>query len=343
MSVSVIIPTYNRAHMVTHAIESVLRQGVADCEIIVVDDGSTDDTAEVLRQYGDSITYLRQKNSGAGIARNRAMALAQGDYLAFLDSDDMWMDFKLSLQIALMEKLPEIGFLCSEFVILKDDGSEIHQGIRTWYDRPVNWSKVYGKTVPFSSLGVNAPTPAQEFDIHIGRLYRKLLYDPFILPSSSLVRRSALKDDVRFSETLTMYEDWEFFARLSRHCDGAFMELETTINRGHAEPGRLTRCSQLNKATNRLKLIDSVWKSDLSFMAHHGREVDILESRLLLSKAKQAIIESRRPVARRALKQWLQNPARQGRGRAAALRFLSRLPAAGFVLRLIRGSSGANI
>jgi hypothetical protein len=343
MSVSVIIPTYNRAHMVTHAIESVLRQGVADCEIIIVDDGSTDDTADVLRQYGDSITYLRQKNSGAGIARNRAMALAQGDYVAFLDSDDMWMDFKLSLQVAIMDKLPEVGFLCSEFVILKDDGSEISRGLRTWYDRKVNWSKVYGKTVPFSSLGVTTPAPSEDFDIHVGRLYRKLLHDAYILPSSALVRRSALEDDVRFSETLTMYEDWEFFARLSRHCDGAFMDMETTINRGHGEPGRLTNCSQLDKVTNQLKMIESVWKADVSFMALHGREVDVLESRLLLRKAKQAIIESKRAMARRALKQWTRNPAREGKGRAAALRVLSRLPAAGVVLRLIRATRGANI
>jgi hypothetical protein len=78
-------------------------------------------------------------------------------------------------------------------------------------------------------------------------------------------------------------------------------------------------------------------------MALHGREVDVLESLLLLREAKQAIIESKRPVARRALKRWLQNPARQGRGRAAVLRVLSRLPAAGFVLRLLRASRGANI
>jgi hypothetical protein len=114
------------------------------------------------------------------------------------------------------------------------------------------------------------------------------------------------------------------------------MDLETTINRDHDEPGRLSRCSQLNAVTNRLKLIDSVWKSDVSFMAHHAGEVNALESGLLLHQARQAIIESRKDVARRALKQWLRNPARQGKGKAVALRFLSRLPASGVLLRMIR-------
>ena len=108
MKVSVIIPTYNRANLVTEAINSVLMQSCKDIEIIVIDDGSTDNTSKVLKTFGDRIRYIKQKNMGAGAARNRGLKEANGKYIAFLDSDDIWLDFKIELQVAIMEKLPEI-------------------------------------------------------------------------------------------------------------------------------------------------------------------------------------------------------------------------------------------
>ena len=102
--VSVIIPTYNRAHLVTGAIESVLAQTFTDYEIIVVDDGSTDATGEVLSQrYGDRIRYLYQANAGRSVTRNRGVDLAKGEYVAFLDSDDLWLPQKLERMVAFME------------------------------------------------------------------------------------------------------------------------------------------------------------------------------------------------------------------------------------------------
>ena len=89
-TISVIIPTYNYARFLAEAIDSALGQSYAPLEIIVVDDGSTDATSEVLAAYGDRIRVLRQKNQGVAMARNAGIAAARGDYLAFLDSDDAW-------------------------------------------------------------------------------------------------------------------------------------------------------------------------------------------------------------------------------------------------------------
>jgi len=99
MTVSVIIPTYNRAGSVCDAIDSVLEQTFKDCEIIVVDDGSTDDTSQVLKRYGENIKYFYQQNEGVSAARNRGIFEASGDWLAFLDSDDTWKPNKLEMQI----------------------------------------------------------------------------------------------------------------------------------------------------------------------------------------------------------------------------------------------------
>ena len=95
--VSVIIPTYQRSHLVGQAIESVLAQTYCDYEIIVVNDGSTDNTGEILAQYGDRIVAIHQENRGLPAARHAGIRVAQGQYIAFLDDDDLWEPQKLEV------------------------------------------------------------------------------------------------------------------------------------------------------------------------------------------------------------------------------------------------------
>ena len=102
--VSVVIPTYNRAQHITRAIDSVIAQTGADCEIIVVDDGSHDATDEVIRSYGDRLSYVRQPNAGPSAARNRGWRMARHDWIAFLDSDDLWKPGKLQREMELVER-----------------------------------------------------------------------------------------------------------------------------------------------------------------------------------------------------------------------------------------------
>ena len=111
VKVSVVIPSYNSARYVVTAVESVLAQTFRDYEILVVDDGSTDDTKEVLSKYGDSIRYLYKPNGGVSSARNYGIEKATGKYVALLDADDVWMPEKLAKQIAVLEADENIG-LC---------------------------------------------------------------------------------------------------------------------------------------------------------------------------------------------------------------------------------------
>lgn len=106
--VSVIIPTYNRAEYVTQAIDSVLAQTYTDYEIIVVDDGSADNTKEVLLPYMDRIRYIYQENAGVSAARNTGIKAAKGDWITFLDSDDEWLPGKLAVQIRAVERHPQL-------------------------------------------------------------------------------------------------------------------------------------------------------------------------------------------------------------------------------------------
>lgn len=110
-TVSVVIPAYNAARTIDAALESVFAQTYHDFEVIVIDDGSTDDTAERAAAWGDAVTFLRQPNAGPGAARNHGIRRARGRLLAFLDADDVWLPAKLEQQIAYFERFPETGLL----------------------------------------------------------------------------------------------------------------------------------------------------------------------------------------------------------------------------------------
>src|SRR3977135_4747431 len=113
--VSVILPTYNRRETVGAAIASVQRQTFADWELIVVDDGSTDDTAALIGGSDPRLVLIRQKNQGVNEARNTAMLRARGQYIAFLDSDDEWLPHHLELSVAFFRAFPGEDFVSGEF------------------------------------------------------------------------------------------------------------------------------------------------------------------------------------------------------------------------------------
>lgn len=112
MLVSAIIPTYNRARTIKHAINSVLAQTWKELEIIIVDDGSTDQTPEILGGYGDKIRVIRQRNGGPAAARNAGIKVATGDIIAFLDSDDVWLPDKTERQMRLIQAGESSGVVC---------------------------------------------------------------------------------------------------------------------------------------------------------------------------------------------------------------------------------------
>jgi len=127
--VSVIIPTHNRAWSLARAVDSVLAQDHADFELIVVDDGSTDQTPELLSGYGDRLTVIRQPNRGVSAARNAGIGLAKGELIAFLDSDDQWLVPKLTAQVAFFRDNPE-AMICQTQEVWIRNGVRVNPGRR---------------------------------------------------------------------------------------------------------------------------------------------------------------------------------------------------------------------
>src|SRR5215216_1764150 len=117
IKVSAIIPTYNSARYLTEAVDSVLAQTVEDVEVVVIDDGSTDETELLMRGYGSRVRYLRQQNGGVARARNRGIEESRGQYVAFLDADDVWVPNKLERQVAALEKGPGHRACYSAFTV----------------------------------------------------------------------------------------------------------------------------------------------------------------------------------------------------------------------------------
>lgn len=123
--ITVVIPAYNAAWCVARAIDSVLGQSWPDYELVVVDDGSTDDTARVLDSYGAAIRVVRQPNAGLSAARNAGIAAAKGEWVAFLDADDWWLPEKLAAQMALIGREPDVGFCSTAARIVSPDGEQL--------------------------------------------------------------------------------------------------------------------------------------------------------------------------------------------------------------------------
>ena len=333
VDVSVIIPTYNRAHLVVESIESALRQTAPPREIIVIDDGSTDDTSRALRSFGDRIISVRQENQGVGSARNRGMALARGRYIAFLDSDDIWPEFKLELQVAVMEGNPDLGLLFSDFLIMRETGELVPHGLHTWYHHSKPWEEIFDR-VAVSTVSI--PSIVSPVRLYCGWLYRALLDEFYVLTSCAIVRADRLTPDARFTEGVKIYEDWEFFARISRTSVTGYLELDTTINRGGNDRPRVTDASIASKAESRLRMIDAVWKSDREFLLAHQVDVRKVESDQCLVLAKASLFDSDSDAARAALRRYFQLGDRARWRMAILLLVCTMIPCSGAILRGVR-------
>ena len=200
-TVSVVIPTYNCAAFLGAAIESVLAQTYQDLEIIVIDDSSEDETPEVAKRFADRITYHRQERKGPSAARNRGINLSQGEYIAFLDADDIWLPQKLAEQIPVLERDATIGLVCADF------------------------SVVAGDRVVASSF-LECCKLARS-----GYVFDEIIQQNFILPSSAVVRRSCLSDVGLFDESLWSVEDRELCLRIAYRWKVAVIRKQLVVKR----------------------------------------------------------------------------------------------------------------
>jgi len=211
--VSVVLPTFNRGWVVTEAVESVLGQDYANLELIVVDDGSTDNTNDLLSTFEDRITVIRQPNRGVSAARNAGVRASTGELIALLDSDDTWLPGKVTAQVTFFSTHPDV-------LVCQTEEVWIRNGVR------VNPGKRHRKEA--------------------GMIFERSLALCLVSPSAVMMRRSLLDQVGLFDESLPACEDYDLWLRIAWKHPIHLINQALIVKRG-GHPDQLSRMPELDK------------------------------------------------------------------------------------------------
>lgn len=219
--VSIIIPCYNQGQFLAEAIQSAIGQDYEQKEIIVVNDGATDNTREVATKFLQAIKYIEQKNLGVSAARNAAIRISNGDYIAFLDSDDVLLPGSITKRIAYLESHPDISLICSDSIFFNESGL---LGLRSQLlNRPKNIDNFRWETVDYNAT-----------------------------LSTVMLRRFCLEKAGLFEESIQNAEDWLMWVRMSRYFNMAFIDEPLIKYRLHS--GNFTRSIKFNNVGHRVAI-----------------------------------------------------------------------------------------
>ena len=226
--ISIVIPSYNQAKYIAYNLDSILAQTYSNFEVIFIDDGSKDNTAEILKSYSEKdsrIKYFYQNNSERAVARSHGISKAAGKYVCLVDSDDTWLPHKLETQLAVMENDPEI-ILCYA---------------------PVN--RIDPENKPLKNA-------ARQQEGYSGLIYKHLLMRNFIPSVTPMIRASVLKNIGEQVTDFIPYEDWDFWLRLSR-C-GKFHHIKEALGNYRLHPQQSVKnvkASRIEEVT--IKVLDA--------------------------------------------------------------------------------------
>lgn len=242
--ISVIIPTYNRAWCLARAVESVLNQNFSDYELIVVDDGSNDETDLVLAPYGDALRVIRQPNRGVSAARNAGIKAARGRWIALLDSDDHWLPDKLKAQIDWLTAHPDYRICQTEEIWIRDG-------------RRVNPKKRHRK--------------------HGGDIFERCLPLCLVSPSAVMIDRRLLDEVGGFDEDLPACEDYDLWLRIACSHPIGLVDAPLIIKTGgHAD--QLSRAPELDKY--RIQALAKILRSGRLSSTQYTAALEILTAKV---------------------------------------------------------------
>jgi len=241
--VSVVIPTYNRGWIIKEAIDSVLAQDYRNFQLIVVDDGSTDNTMDILDSYQEDIHVVRQKNRGVSAARNQGLEQASGSFIAFLDSDDIWLPQKLSSQVAFFNSNPD-ALICQTEEIWIRNGARVN--------------------------------PKKRHKKPSGMFFESSLNLCLISPSAVMMKRGLFDEVGLFDENLPACEDYDLWLRISCRYPVYLIDTPLIIKRGGHED-QLSRSPGLDKF--RIAAMKKMIKSNLLSNAQYQAAVKTLKEK----------------------------------------------------------------
>jgi glycosyltransferase involved in cell wall biosynthesis len=289
--ISVVIPTYNRAEYLPQAIDSVLEQTVSDVEIIVVDDGSTDDTRDRVQAYGDRVSYVHTTNGGSAHARNVGMRAARGQYLTFLDSDDLYYPYTLELQSRVLDRHPEIAMLYTEMSGFDDNGFYQRYHLKKYHDSAyrnpgVTYERMFSRSVRLGDMDVVPERLRQEDPgvldrrAYFGNIFDWYLTNLVLFTNSMMLRRDVVPLVGERNVRVKYWEEMEYTLRITRNHAVGFVDVPTYKLRYHE--GQISTTARahdgryvwLRKQQILLRIIKKHALADQNYYRQHRQRID---------------------------------------------------------------------
>lgn len=248
---SVVIANYNNAHLIQQAFDSVKRQTVQDFEVIVVDDGSTDDSRSIIEMsapsFNGKLRYVFQSNKGVASARNAGIKIASGKYITFLDPDDYWHDERLEVHAGILDKQENVGFCCSDFDRLHENG---------------NIEQHFSKWVTF---------PLFPFEQQISRVdaLRWLLLVNFVGTNGATISRACVQAVGLFNEEYKQAEDYDYWLRCAMNTE--FYVTRRVLHTYRIHGGGLTK-NLLENCAYSQRVVNEYARTNVEFIKRHRLE-----------------------------------------------------------------------
>lgn len=335
--VSAVMTVFNQAAFLPAALESVLAQAGPEVEIILVDDGSTEDLAPALAPFEGRFRLIRRDNGGLAAARNTGIEAATGEYVAFCDSDDIHLPYRLSAHAALLDQAPRAAQVFSDLYTWDGDRVTVDSTLRDRNLGPVRGTfdeaiaRSFGAPRTARARGVPLPEELLDRNVFQGRVPQLIAVDHVAWGGASMYRRDALVAVGGHDPALRRWPDWGLASKLSKSYELVFLDVPVILYRQH--DAQLTKQSEVG-ARSYHRVAETVWLSDPVFCAQFPDERDRLAyaasmrmaavhvrhrewepARELLARAIRA-----KPTSRRAYTAWLRatvmGEARRLRGAA---------------------------
>lgn len=326
--VSIVIPAYNSGAVVLESVRSALGQSYPNCEVLVIDDGSTDDTREKLTPLGSSIRYYWQENGGLARARNAGHRLADGEYIAWLDADDIAHPDRVAWQAHFLMRNPHVAVVAAEFTAFDSAGRLFPEFSRTYYGRTESLETLFGRREEFEWNG-------QQATIYSGDVSRRLLLGNFLHPPTVMIRRSAVQRAGELEGDVPVSEDWCYLMRLSRLGAAAFVAKTLLHYRLSDTQMSSPKNNPQRVAQGRLKAVEKLSREHADLARLQAAELNRLRARIHLDAA-DAFCED----DRRAAMSHLWASLRLGHLSASQCRTLVKLLAPRFVIEAYRRRKG---
>jgi glycosyltransferase involved in cell wall biosynthesis len=333
--VSVVMPTYNRAYIIARAIESILGQTYPFVEVIVADDGSTDDTKEVVARYDDRVRYVRQSNAGVSAARNLGLRHAGGEFVGFLDSDDTWLPWKVEAQVSILRRYPEIGMVWSDMRAVDERGALVQEAyLRTFYRayNVVDIARLCQMRGRLEEIWPGAPPQAARCSVYSGDIFSAMFSGNLVHTSTVLLKRERLLLVGEFDTGLSPSgEDYEYHLRTSYFGPVGFLDASSIEYRVGASDQLTAPAYLVHIARNNLTTLERWLERGKDRLSMSPAQVEERLGASLAWLGEEEYWARRHADARRHLWRALRMGARRRR-RLAILLALTLLPHAAFTV-----------